>query len=106
MNLIFDVTDEMLKKDYEVVAHIPSWHMTKYIMENSDKFEGKSDNKEVCIVFDSILKECVVRWREKDSDKWITDTDTMPNTVASAVIGALIEQSQRMGVVKVRTEKN
>jgi hypothetical protein len=106
MALIFDVTDEMLKKDYEIVANIPSWHMTKYIMENSDKFKGDTDLKEVSSMFDDILKECVIKWREKGSEKWITETDTMPNVVASAVIGGLIEQSQRVGVAKVRTEKN
>lgn len=107
--MIFEATD-IDNRVFEIKVQSPSWQLAKYVLDNYDMLSKKDDPNVpgVAQVYDDLLKECVVSWREitknKNSD-WCKDYKQLPAPVSTGIVMKLIVQSQNVAEVRITTEK-
>lgn len=107
--MIFEATD-IDNRVFEIKAQNPSWQLAKYILDNYEMLTKKDnpDVQGVGKVYDDLLKECVISWREiKKGEEtiWNKDYKRLPSPVCTGIVTQLILQSRGVAEIRIQTEK-
>lgn len=107
--MIFVITDDDTNLVYNIRVVKPSWILTKYILDNFSKVDNPEDPRhaqDLKELNDTICKECVKGWCYEGETEMKTDWAELPGNIVNSVGLKLIEMSQKIATVQVKTEKN